>query len=146
MGRAAIYARVSTDERAVSLDAQEDGARAWAHREGHAVTHVYRDADITVHPWVDTVYAGRYRVNGGAWTVIPQTLTVTGEAPLVDISSTQVAGNVDRRQMEELPLQGRNWMELAMQVKGITANAVKLRLHRARQALRTILAPRLGRP
>ena len=35
-----------------------------------------------------------------------------------------MAGNVDRRQMEELPLQGRNWMELAMQVKGITANAV----------------------
>ena len=53
-----------------------------------------------------------------------ETLTVTGESPLVDISSTQVAGNVDRRQMEELPLQGRNWMELAMQVKGITANAV----------------------
>ena len=55
---------------------------------------------------------------------LSETLTVTGEAPLVDISSTQVAGNVDRRQMEELPLQGRNWMELAMQVKGITANAV----------------------
>ncbi len=28
---------------------------------------------------------------------------------------------------------------------GITANAVKLRLHRARQALRTLLAPRFGR-
>jgi hypothetical protein len=55
---------------------------------------------------------------------LSETLTVTGESPLVDISSTQVAGNVDRRQMEELPLQGRNWMELAMQVKGITANAV----------------------
>ena len=55
---------------------------------------------------------------------VSETLTVTGESPLVDISSTQVAGNVDRRQMEELPLQGRNWMELAMQVKGITANAV----------------------
>ncbi len=55
---------------------------------------------------------------------LSETLTVTAEAPLVDISSTQVAGNVDRRQMEELPLQGRNWMELAMQVKGITANAV----------------------
>lgn len=55
---------------------------------------------------------------------LAETLTVTGESPLVDISSTQVAGNVDRRQMEELPLQGRNWMELAMQVKGITANAV----------------------
>jgi hypothetical protein len=55
---------------------------------------------------------------------LSETLTVTGEAPLVDVSSTQVAGNVDRRQMEELPLQGRNWMELAMQVKGITANHV----------------------
>ena len=55
---------------------------------------------------------------------LTETLTVTGESPLVDISSTQVSGNVDRRQMEELPLQGRNWMELAMQVKGITANAV----------------------
>ena len=51
-------------------------------------------------------------------------MTVTGESPLVDISSTQVGGNVDRRQMEELPLQGRNWMELAMQVRGVTANAV----------------------
>jgi RNA polymerase sigma-70 factor, ECF subfamily len=29
---------------------------------------------------------------------------------------------------------------------GITPNAVKLRLHRARQALRTLLAPKLGRP
>jgi hypothetical protein len=55
---------------------------------------------------------------------LTETLTVTGEAPLVDISSTQVGGNVDRRQMEALPLQGRNWMELAMQVRGITANAV----------------------
>lgn len=55
---------------------------------------------------------------------LSETVTVTGEAPLVDISSTQVGGNVDRRQMEELPLQGRNWMELAMQVRGVTANAV----------------------
>ena len=51
-----------------------------------------------------------------------ETVTVTGESPLVDISSSQVAGNVDRRQMEELPLQGRNWMELSNMVKGITAN------------------------
>ena len=55
---------------------------------------------------------------------LSETLTVTGEAPLVDVSSSQVTGNVDRRQMEELPLQGRNWMELAMQVKGITTNAI----------------------
>ncbi len=35
--------------------------------------------------------------------------------------------------------------EVAEQL-GITPNAVKLRLHRARQALRTLVAPRLGRP
>lgn len=55
---------------------------------------------------------------------LQETVTVTGESPLVDTSSTQVGGNVDRRQMEELPLQGRNWIELAMQVKGVTTNAV----------------------
>lgn len=43
------------------------------------VTHVYRDADVTAHPRVDTVYSGRYTVNGGGWTTIPQTLTVPGD-------------------------------------------------------------------
>ena len=55
---------------------------------------------------------------------VSETLTVIGETPLVDTTSSQVAGNVDRRQMEELPLQGRNWMELSKLVKGITANDV----------------------
>jgi hypothetical protein len=55
---------------------------------------------------------------------LSETLTVAGQAPLVDTRSTQIAGNVDRRQMEELPLSGRNWMELAMLVKGVTANDV----------------------
>jgi len=55
---------------------------------------------------------------------VGEELTVTGEAPLVDITSSQVSGNVDRRQMEQLPLQGRNWMELSMMVKGITANNI----------------------
>jgi len=55
---------------------------------------------------------------------VSETLTVVGETPLVDTTSSQVTGNVDRRQMEELPLQGRNWMELSKLVKGITANDV----------------------
>src|SRR5687768_1941638 len=58
---------------------------------------------------------------------LQESVTVTGEAPLVDTRSSAVAGNVDRRQMEELPLQGRNWMELAMMVRGITANEVDTR-------------------
>jgi hypothetical protein len=55
---------------------------------------------------------------------VGEDITVTGEAPLVDVSSSQVSGNVNRRQMEELPLQGRNWIELSMMVKGITANSI----------------------
>jgi len=55
---------------------------------------------------------------------VSETLTVIGESPLVDTTSSQVAGNVDRRQMEQLPLQGRNWMELSKLVKGVTANDV----------------------
>jgi hypothetical protein len=55
---------------------------------------------------------------------VTETLTVIGETPLVDTQSSQVAGNVDRRQMEQLPLQGRNWMELSKLVKGVTANDV----------------------
>lgn len=55
---------------------------------------------------------------------VSETLTVLGQSPLVDTTSSQVAGNIDRRQMEELPVQGRNWMELSKLIKGITANDV----------------------
>jgi RNA polymerase sigma-70 factor (ECF subfamily) len=41
-------------------------------------------------------------------------------------------------------IEGVSTQEVAEQL-GISPNAVKLRLHRARQALRTLLAPRLGR-
>jgi hypothetical protein len=54
---------------------------------------------------------------------LAETVMVRGEAALVDVTSSQVAGNIDRRQMAELPLQGRNWQELSLLVKGITANS-----------------------
>ena len=53
---------------------------------------------------------------------VSETVTVRTEVPLISVTSSQVAGNIDRRQMEELPLQGRNWQELSLMVKGITAN------------------------
>ena len=49
---------------------------------------------------------------------LEETVTVSSQAPLVDTTSSQVAGNIDRRQMAELPLQGRNWQELSLMVKG----------------------------
>ncbi len=53
---------------------------------------------------------------------VEETVMVTAESPLVDLLSSEVAGNVDRRMMEELPVQGRNWMELALLVRGVTGN------------------------
>ena len=58
---------------------------------------------------------------------LQETVTVTSESPLVDLTASQVAGNIDRRQMEELPLQGRNWQELSLLIKGITANNITVR-------------------
>ena len=55
---------------------------------------------------------------------LQETITVTSQAPLVNTTSSQVAGNIDRRQMAELPLQGRNWQELSLMVKGVTANNI----------------------
>jgi hypothetical protein len=55
---------------------------------------------------------------------VEETLTVSATSPLVDTRQAQVSGNVDRRQMEELPVNGRNWLQLSTMVKGITANQI----------------------
>ena len=55
---------------------------------------------------------------------LEESILVTSQAPLVDIVSSQVSGNIDRRQMEELPVQGRDWQELSLLVKGVTANTI----------------------
>lgn len=55
---------------------------------------------------------------------VEQSVTVSGESPLIDLAQARVSGNVDRRQMDQLPIAGRNWQQLSMMVKGITANTV----------------------
>ena len=44
---------------------------------------------------------------------VTQTITVTGEAPLVDTSSSAVAGLVDDKKIRDLPLNGRSFEQLA---------------------------------
>jgi len=50
------------------------------------VTHRYLQVG-TVRPSVDTTYAGRYRVGGGAWHTIPATVTVPGAAVDLEVVS-----------------------------------------------------------
>ena len=52
------------------------------------------------------------------------TVDVLADSAVIDTSSSVVGGNIDAKQMKDVPLNGRNWMELALLVPGITKNAV----------------------
>ena len=54
---------------------------------------------------------------------VQETVTVTGEAPLIEVTSSTVSGNIDPRQMSELPVNGRNWMDLSLLAPGSRTNA-----------------------
>src|SRR5262245_33285618 len=49
---------------------------------------------------------------------ITETVTVTGAAPLIEVTTSTVGGNVDPRQVQELPVNGRNYIALAMLAPG----------------------------
>lgn len=44
------------------------------------IVHEYIDADVTVSPSVDVTYSAEFRVNGGPWREIPETITIDGPA------------------------------------------------------------------
>src|SRR5436190_22916644 len=51
-------------------------------------------------------------------STLQETVTVTGEAPLIDLKNSSIGGNVDPKQVQELPVNGRNWMALALVAPG----------------------------
>ncbi len=53
---------------------------------------------------------------------VQESVTVTGEAPLVDTTGSTVGANIDPRQVEQLPLNGRNWMDLTLLAPGARRN------------------------
>lgn len=53
---------------------------------------------------------------------LAETLTVSGEAPLVDVTQSDLGGRVQTSQIESLPLSGRNWLELVSLVPGARGN------------------------
>lgn len=52
------------------------------------------------------------------------TVEVTGEALAISTTTSEVAGNIDPIQMKEVPLNGRNWLELALLIPGVVKNDV----------------------
>jgi hypothetical protein len=60
-----------------------DGASATTDSPGSpypdkTVVHRYSDARVTVHPHVEVTYTARFRVSGGAWQDIAETVTTVG--------------------------------------------------------------------
>src|ERR1700741_2621719 len=51
-------------------------------------------------------------------STVQETVTVTGEAPLIDLKNSAIGGTVDPKQVQELPVNGRNWMALALVAPG----------------------------
>jgi hypothetical protein len=54
---------------------------------------------------------------------LSEAVTVTADAPFLDRVVSTVGGNVDPRQMQELPLNGRNFVDLTMLAPGARQNA-----------------------
>jgi hypothetical protein len=50
---------------------------------------------------------------------LAETLTVTGEAPLVDVSSVEIGGHISAQELNDLPSQNRNYMAFAGNVPGV---------------------------
>jgi len=57
-------------------------------------------------------------------STLEETITVTGESPLLDVSASSLGGNIDSRQMAELPVNGRAWVDLVMLAPGARVNHV----------------------
>jgi len=51
-------------------------------------------------------------------STVQETVTVTAEAPLLNVATSSLGGNINPEQVQELPVQGRNWMALAMLAPG----------------------------
>jgi len=53
-----------------------------------------------------------------AVSTVEETVEVTGEAPLVNVNESMVGGNIDPKQMTEVPILGRDWKSLALLAPG----------------------------
>ena len=53
---------------------------------------------------------------------VEETVTVTGESPLVDTRSSELTSRVSAGQVQDLPLNGRNWLDLVALVPGARGN------------------------
>ena len=51
-------------------------------------------------------------------STIEETITVNAEAPLLKVDSSSLGGNIDPKQVSEMPVQGRDWGALLLLAPG----------------------------
>jgi hypothetical protein len=56
---------------------------------------------------------------------LAETITVTGDAPLVDTSASTVATAVTNQQIQDLPVASRRWIDLAMLTPGVSQDNIR---------------------
>ncbi len=56
---------------------------------------------------------------------LAETVTVTGESPIVDTSRSDVATNVSTQQIQDLPVASRRWIDLAMLTPGTSQDNIR---------------------
>ena len=99
-----------------------------------------------VLPGFRTAVMSGITLNVGREAVIDLTLevgatteqvTVTGEAPLVESTKSDVAANIDVRQMTNLPLVGRDWLSMLAYAPGVRGSGTGTPSVGAQQSRRT---------
>jgi hypothetical protein len=76
--------------------------------------------DIVLTIGLDIRYDVKLRVQS-----VAETVTVTGEAPVVDTSKSQVEGVVTQQQIQTLPINTRQYLNLALLMPGTSQDAVR---------------------
>jgi hypothetical protein len=66
-------------------------------------------------------------------STVQESVTVTGDAPLIETTSSTLAGNIDPRQTKDLPVNGGNWLDLSLLAPGNRSNGVDPNTPTARQ-------------
>ena len=64
----------------------------------------------------------RTSTSSSSWPGPRRTITVTGEAPLVDPTHTAVSSVVGQQQIESLPINGRNFLSFSVITPGVTTD------------------------
>ena len=61
---------------------------------------------------------------------LAETITVTGESPLVDTRASTVATTVSNEQIQDLPVASRRWIDLAMLTPGVSQDNIRGQFYR----------------